>query len=106
VGVKDLEEPSILDLPVDMQRVILGSLSFGEAAKLACTSKDILTLYEERVTERDAVVAAGLESQFTAEFREGLSSAQTALPRDLVVDPQVGGPRVSFTPNCFGLLCK
>jgi hypothetical protein len=46
-------------------------------------------MYLDRVRERDAAVAARLQSYFTAEFRAGLSLAQTALPRDLIVYPPV-----------------
>jgi hypothetical protein len=78
-------------LPVDMQEVVVGFLSFRELAQLACVSKQLRTFCLNRVRERDRVVATRLESDFTPEFREGLSPAQTALPRDLLVDPKVRG---------------
>jgi hypothetical protein len=78
-----------LELPGEMQRLILGYVSLWELARLACLCKDLRTAYEERVGMRDAAVAGLLESHFTAEFREGLTPAQTALPYDLVVDPPV-----------------
>jgi hypothetical protein len=72
-----------------MQRLILGYVPLRDLARLACLCKDLRTPYGERVKERDAAVTTVLESHFTAEFREGLTPAHTALPYDLVVDPPV-----------------
>jgi hypothetical protein len=86
----------LLDLPAEMQRLVLGYLPLTDLARLACLNKELRAAYGERVTKRDTAVAALLQSQFTAKFRQGLSPAQTALPRDLVAHPQVG--RWSFIP--------
>jgi hypothetical protein len=88
--VKQAKVFSLLDMPADMQRVILGYVPLSDFARLACVSKELRTAYVERVTERDATVTAMLQSHFTAGFREGLSPAQTVLPWDLIVSPQVG----------------
>jgi hypothetical protein len=61
-------------------------------AQLACLCKAFRALYLERVMEREEVVSGLLETHFTAEFREGLYPAETALPRDLIVDPPVRAP--------------
>jgi hypothetical protein len=85
-----------------MQAHVVGFLTFHELAQQACVSKQLHTLYMDRVMERDRVVAARLESDFTAEVRDRLSPAQTALPRDLVVDPQVRGPELLVPAGFFG----
>jgi hypothetical protein len=79
----------IWDLPADMQMVIWGFVPLADLARLACLSKQLRTACRERVLKRNDVVAALLQSHFTAEFREGLTPVQTALPWDLVVHPQV-----------------
>jgi hypothetical protein len=79
----------LLELPFDMQRVILGYVPLRDLARLACLCKDLRTPYWDRTQERDAAVANALESHFPANFREGLTPAQTALPHDLIVDPPV-----------------
>jgi hypothetical protein len=76
-------------LPPEILRLILGYLPLRNLAQMATLSKEARLVYLDRVTERDEQVVASLLSQFTAEFREGLSSAHTVLPRDLVVDPPV-----------------
>jgi hypothetical protein len=82
----------LFDLPADMQRVTLGYLPLVDLARVACLSKELRTAYVDRVMKRDTAVAALLESHFTADFREGLKPAQTALPWDLIVFPQVREP--------------
>jgi hypothetical protein len=89
VGVKEIEVCLLFDLPADMQRVILGYVPLADLARLACLSKELRTAYVERVTKRDTAVTALLESHFLRAFRKGLTPAQTALPRDLVVHPPV-----------------
>ncbi len=79
----------LLQLPAEMQSLILGYVSLRDLARLACLNRELRAAYGERVEERDAAVTSVLESHFTAEFREGLTPAQTALPYDLVVDPPV-----------------
>jgi hypothetical protein len=91
-GVNQVEGVSLSNLPADMQRVILGYLPLVDLARLACVNNELRTAYVDRVTERDTAVAALLESHFTAEFREGLSPTQRALPYDLIVLPQVREP--------------
>jgi hypothetical protein len=94
-----------------MQSVILGYVPLADLARLACLSKQLRPAYVERVTKRDAVVTALLETHFTPAFREGLLPAQTALPRDLIVQPQVGGspfiiPILQYVVLCcLSLLC-
>jgi hypothetical protein len=92
LGVMVLPTSHFLDLPPDMQRLILGRISFREMAQLACLSRKLRSLYLERVEQRDAAVGSLLESHFTPEFRAGLSSTQIALPRDLIADPPVRRP--------------
>jgi hypothetical protein len=92
LGVMVLVGSHFLDLPPDMQRLILGWISLRQMAQLACLSAELRSMYLERVKKRDAAVASLLESHFTADFREGLSPSQTALPRDLIVDPPVRRP--------------
>ncbi len=89
MGVKVSEGCPLLELPDDMQRLIVGHVPLREVTRLACLSKKLRTAYEDRTGDRDAAVAQLLESRFTAEFREGLSPADTALPNDLVVEPPV-----------------
>jgi hypothetical protein len=86
----------LLDLPEDLQRLILRMVPLREMARLACLSTRLRSVYLDRVKERDAAVAGLQKSHFTAGFSEGLFSAETALPRDLVVIPQVRGSR--FVP--------
>ncbi len=90
-----------MDLPADLQQVILGGLSLRGMALLACLSKELRKRYLERVKQRDAVVAGLLESHFTPEFRQGLSGLQTALSRDLIVDPPVRLPLSVPLAPCY-----
>jgi hypothetical protein len=78
-----------LQLPADMQSLILEYVSLRDLARLACLSKPLRAAYKDRVRTRDAAVTSVLESHFTAEFRDGLNPAQTSFPYDLVVDPPV-----------------
>jgi hypothetical protein len=89
VGAGTTDVFALLKLPLDMQRVILGYVPLRDLARLACLCKDLRTPYRDRTQERDAAVTDALESHFTAEFRDGLTPAQTALPHDLIVDPPV-----------------
>jgi hypothetical protein len=89
LGVMVLPTSHFLDLPPDMQRLILGRISFREMAQLACLSRELRGMYLERVKQRDTAVASLLESHFTPAFRAGLYSTQIALPRDLIADPLV-----------------
>ncbi len=79
----------LLQLPPEMQSLILGYVSLRDLARLACVSKPLRATYKDRVRTRDAAVSGLLESHFTAEFRDWLNPAQTSLPYDLVVDPPV-----------------
>ncbi len=95
--MKDVKDGTVFpfpDLPVELQRQIVEVLSpsLQELAQLACLNKQLRAFYMDRVRERDRVVAVRVKSDFAAGFREALSPALTALPRDLVVDPQVRGP--------------
>ncbi len=89
MGVKESNPVPFLDLPEEMQRLVLRYIPLRQFAQLACLRKELRMLYLERVGERDVVVAAVLKSHFTAEFSEGLTDAQIALPRDLLVQPEV-----------------
>jgi hypothetical protein len=102
VGVMVLATCHLLDLPEDLQRLILRKVPLRESAQVACLGTRLRTVYLDRVKERDAAVAGLLESHFTAEFREGLSSAEIALPRDLIVDPQVRGCPFLFLAQVHG----
>jgi hypothetical protein len=82
-----------LELPEDIQSVLLGYLPLADLAQLACLRKELRTAYGERVMKRDTAVAALLDTHFTADFREGLTPAHTALPMDLAMQPQVGRSR-------------
>ncbi len=93
MGVKDADVFPLFELPADMQRVILGYLPLVDLARLARLNKELRIACVERVTKRDAAVTALLESHFPPAFREGLTPAHTALPRDLVVHPPVRGSR-------------
>jgi hypothetical protein len=79
------------DVPRVHQRHIveMAEIPLRALAQLACLCKDMHALYLERVQERDAHVANLLVSCFEADFRDGLTPAQTALPRDLIVDFRV-----------------
>jgi hypothetical protein len=107
VGPGAAEVFPLLKLPGDMQRLVLGYVPLREFACLACLSKHFRTAYEGRVSTRDTAVAGLLESHFPAEFRAGLTPAQTALPYDLIVNPPVrGGPLAhyayAFARSAFG----
>jgi hypothetical protein len=80
------------NLPPDIQSRILAYVPLRNLAQVASLCKGFRALYLERVMEREEVVSGLLESHFTAEFREGLYPADTALPRDLIVDPPVRAP--------------
>jgi hypothetical protein len=80
---------SLVDLPLHLQRLIVESVPLRTLAQMACLNKDLRALYLERVDKRDTIVAELLNSQFTAEFRRGLSPDAIALPLDLIVDPPV-----------------
>jgi hypothetical protein len=92
LGVMVLMTSHFLDLPPDMQRLILGWISLREMAQLACLSTELRIFYLERVKQRDAAVASLLESHFSPESLEGLPSSQTALPRDSIIHPPVRRP--------------
>jgi hypothetical protein len=89
VGVQESKGFPLLKLPEAMQRLILAHIPLRELARMACLSKELRAVYRDRTRDRDAAVTAVLESHFPAEFREGLTPAQTALPNDLVVVPPV-----------------
>jgi hypothetical protein len=91
----------LLNIPSELHRLILEYLPLLTLARLASTSKDFWAAYWGRVQERDRVVATRVKSDFTAEFREGLSPADTALPRDLHVDPPVRAMRSFSLQNCW-----
>jgi hypothetical protein len=84
----------LLELPVDLQRHVLGWVPLREVAQLACLNSELRSVYLDRVKHRDAVLGSLLECHFTPDFREGLSHtrmgcALMALPRDLIVTPSV-----------------
>jgi hypothetical protein len=88
-------------MPADLQRLILGMVPLRTLAQMACLSKELRAVYWRRAGDRDAAVAAHVESHFTAEFREGLSLTQTALPRDLIVHPPVRGRCIAPLQFCL-----
>ncbi len=69
MGVQASEVFSIVELPPDMQRLTMGLLPLRQLAQLGCLSKELRSLYLERVEQRDAIIVARLETHFTAEFR-------------------------------------
>jgi hypothetical protein len=77
------------DLHLDLQGHVLEMLPLRKLAQIAPLSKRVHKMYLERVKERDAQVADLIKTYFTPEFREGLSPAETRLPRDLIVDLRV-----------------
>ncbi len=95
VVVQDSKGFPILELPLDVQRLIFRNVPLRDLARLACLSKDLRAAYRDRTAVRNATVAKVLGSHFTAEFREGLTPAQTALPSDLIVDPPVRGASIA-----------
>jgi hypothetical protein len=92
LGTKPPQNYSLVALPLHLQRLIVESLHLRTLAQMACLNTDLRTLYLERVNKRDTVVAGLLESQFTANLRQGLTPGTTALPRDLIVNPPVRQP--------------
>jgi hypothetical protein len=89
VRVMELSVIPFFDLPLDLQRLVLGRVPLRALAKVAWLNKQLCKVYLDRVKVRDASVASLLQSHFTAAFRDGLLVMETALPRDLIVDPQV-----------------
>jgi hypothetical protein len=80
VGVMEPSVIAFFDLPVDVQRLVLGRARLQALAKVACLNQQLCNVYLDRVEERDASVASLLQSHFTADFRDGLSVMETALP--------------------------
>ncbi len=56
---------------------------------MATESKFIMAAYKERLQERQACIDAHLAEGWPVEVTEGLSAADTAVPRDLIVSPPV-----------------
>ncbi len=85
---------SFEDLPALCKELVLALLPLRKLAELACMSKEFRNVYIDLVKERNDVVEARLQSDFPAAFRNGLLPADTALPRDQIVDPPVRNPSV------------
>jgi hypothetical protein len=76
-------------LPLDLQLHILSYAPLAALARMATVSKYMLAVYKERLQERQACMDANLAEGWPAETTEGLSPADMAVPRDLVVSPPV-----------------
>jgi hypothetical protein len=89
-----MERPtySFEDLPPRCKELILKLVPLRKLAHLACLRDEFHLVYLDRVRQRNEVVAACLDSDFPADFRERLLPADTALLRDLIVDPPVSNP--------------
>jgi hypothetical protein len=95
-GGKERAAIPLNDLPQLCIDLVLGRVPLRKLAHLACLSKELHLVYLDRVKERDEVVAARLDTDFQADFRERLLPADTALPRDLIVDPPVRCPSLKW----------
>jgi hypothetical protein len=93
---------SFLDLSVEWQVEITRGIPLRDLAQLACISRDLRGVYARRVAQRDALTAVLVRTHFINQdrFQEGLTTDQTALPRDLIVQAQVRCPGPAFPcPN-------
>ncbi len=78
------------DLPGEVRKRILGYVSLAELARLATLCKGLHAAYRERLAERQACIEARMADEvWEPEVTEGLSQADMAVPRDLIVDPPV-----------------
>jgi hypothetical protein len=77
------------DLPLDVLLTILADAPLAELARLATLGKDLRAAYKERLKDREACIRARLAEDWPAEVTEGLSAADMAVPRDLIVSPPV-----------------
>jgi hypothetical protein len=80
------------DMPLDIHLHILGFIPFADLARLATVGKGMLALYKERLKERQSCIEARLSKGWPKEVTEGLSQADTAVPRDFIVSPPVSAP--------------
>ncbi len=92
------------DLPPDIHEYILSLVTLAELAGLATLGKDLRAAYMERLNQREACIEACLAKDWPVEVTEGLSPADTAVPRDLIVSPPVSAAwwcfhKSSFTPG-------
>ncbi len=72
-----------------MHNFILAGASLAELARLAILSKGMRAAYEERLKERKSCIQERLAEGWPAQFTQGLSEEDMAVPRDLVVSPPV-----------------
>jgi hypothetical protein len=79
-------------MPFDIQLAILADIPLAELARLATLGKALRAAYKERLKERGVCIEASLAEGWPVEVTEGLSAADTAVPRDLIVSPPVGHP--------------
>jgi hypothetical protein len=89
------------DLPLDIQRYILSFIPLAELAGLAPWARTLVAAYEERLEERQACIEASLAQGWPEGMMEGLSAADTAVPRDLIVSPPVSAAFWCFHTTCF-----
>jgi hypothetical protein len=76
-------------MPLDVHLHILAFVPLAELARLATMGKGMLTLYQERLKERQTCIEACLAVGWPREVTEGLSPADMAVPRDFIVSPPV-----------------
>jgi hypothetical protein len=72
-----------------MRLHILTFIPLAELARLASTGKALRALYREQLKERQTRIDAALAAGWPKEVTDGLSEADKAVPRDLVVFPPV-----------------
>jgi hypothetical protein len=81
------------DMPLDIQLLIIEYLPLADLARMATMSNFMLAAYSERLQERQACIEASLAEDWPLEITQGLSAADMAVPKDLIVTPPVGSPK-------------
>lgn len=77
------------DTPLDIQLLILEYIPLAQLARLATLCKLMQAVYGERLQERETCIQARMAEAWPAEVTEGLSAADTAVPRDLITSSPV-----------------
>ncbi len=90
------------DLPLDVQLHILSFIPLAELARLAPLGKVMRAGYKERLKERQACIEGSLAEGWPVEVTEGLSAADMAVPRDLIVSPPVSALWVVLPSTSLG----
>jgi hypothetical protein len=81
--------PTFNDLHLDLQLAVLAHVPLADLARHATMCQVMRAGYKERLQEREACIEASLASGWPVEVTEGLSAADMAVPRDLIVSPPV-----------------